>query len=104
MKKSELQQIIREEIIKELNENDEPLTKKELLKLKPGQEFLFDTGVDAFKNKSVVLSNDRKELRFKSDIPGIGWMPNTLPYKEFNEFKNHWFYKGANSVFKFYPV
>jgi hypothetical protein len=104
MKKSELKQIIKEEIIKELNKNDEPLTKKELLKLKPGQEFLFDTGVDTFKNKSVVLSNDRKELKFKSDIPGIGWMSNTLPYKDFNEFKNHWFYKRANNVFKFYPI
>jgi hypothetical protein len=30
--------------------------------------------------------------------------PNTLPYKEFNESKNHWFYKKAGSVFKFYPA
>jgi len=100
MKTSELKQLIREEIKNILSE---PLTKKELQKLKPNDEFIIDNGAGLFKNKSIVLSNTRQELKFKSNIPGIGWQVSSLLYKNFNDSKNHWFDKPTNSVYRFYP-
>lgn len=101
MKISQLKQIIREEIE---NFSNEPFTKKELQKLKPNDEFIVDNGAGLFKNKSVVLSNTRQELKFKSNIPGIGWQLSSLLYKNFNDSKNLWFDKKTNSIYRFYPT
>jgi len=96
MKISEFKQLIREEISSVLNENDKSLTKEELLLLNPGDKFFRYNGLSY--TESEVLSNSKKELKFKSNIPGLGWQPGWIIYKNWDNKRDMEVFRVNNSL------
>ena len=63
--------------------NRTQLTKQDLLLLKPGDKFFRYNGLSYA--ESEVLDNSKKELKFKSNIPGLGVQPGSIIYKNWDD-------------------
>ena len=77
MKKSELRQIIEEELNKIVKEK-ELMTLDDLKSLKPNDHFIVNNTISD--NEGIVTSNSSKQLIYNINTPGVGIAPSTLMY------------------------
>jgi len=80
------------------------LTKEGLLLLQQGDKFLRDDGLSL--TESEVISNSKKELLYKSNVPGIGWYPSKLIYKDWDSPRNQEVFRvnGRLDSAKYYQI
>lgn len=82
------------------------LTKEDLLRLQKGDKFFRDAGIFATLTECEVISNSKKELIYNSNVPGIGWYPSKLIYKDWDSPRNQEVFRvnGRLDSAKYYQI
>lgn len=80
------------------------LTKEDLRLLQQGDKFFRDDGLSL--TESEVISNSKKELIYNSNVPGIGWYPSKLIYKDWDSPRNQEVFRvnGRLDSAKYYQI